>query len=68
MRSSASTCFNAACASASPGRARSAAPKALRARCFDAGCDDFVTKPIDRPKLFAALDRQLAARKPTTRS
>jgi signal transduction histidine kinase/CheY-like chemotaxis protein len=31
----------------------------LRARCFEAGCDDFATKPIDRPKLFAALDRQL---------
>ncbi len=40
----------------------------LRARCFDAGCDDFATKPLDRPKLFAALDRQLAARKSTLRS
>ena len=36
----------------------------LRARCFEAGCDDFATKPLDRAKLFAALDRQLANAKP----
>jgi CheY-like chemotaxis protein len=26
-----------------------------RQRCLDAGCNDYLTKPIDRPKLFAKL-------------
>lgn len=30
-----------------------------RARCLAAGIDDCITKPIDLPKLLAAIDRQL---------
>jgi signal transduction histidine kinase/ActR/RegA family two-component response regulator len=35
-----------------------------RQGCLDAGCDDFATKPIDRPRLFAAIDRLIAPAKP----
>jgi CheY-like chemotaxis protein len=31
-----------------------------RDRCIDAGCDDYVTKPIDRRQLFAAMRANLA--------
>lgn len=35
-----------------------------RQKCFDSGCDDFATKPIQRPQLL----RQLAARMTTRRA
>ena len=31
-----------------------------RARCLQAGCDDYLPKPIDRDKFFATLNRHLA--------
>ncbi|MBN1950971.1 MAG: PAS domain S-box protein [Bacteroidales bacterium] len=33
-----------------------------RQRCFDAGCDDFVTKPINISELFLKIDQWLASR------
>jgi CheY-like chemotaxis protein len=33
-----------------------------RERCLEAGMDDYVTKPICRDELLAALERQLAHR------
>jgi len=35
-----------------------------RQGCLDAGCDDFATKPIDRSRLFEAIDRLIAPAKP----
>ncbi len=32
------------------------AMKEDRDRCLEAGCNDFCTKPVDRPKLFATID------------
>ncbi len=37
------------------------AMKGDRHKCFDAGMDDYVSKPIDRKKLYAAIRRCLAA-------
>ena len=34
-----------------------------RSRCLAAGCDDFATKPIDRPRFFALVRRHLGAAK-----
>lgn len=28
-----------------------------RARCLEAGCDDYATKPVDLPSLVAAIER-----------
>ncbi len=33
-----------------------------RAKCLAAGCDEFLTKPIDRSKLVAMVDRYLEPR------
>jgi signal transduction histidine kinase/AmiR/NasT family two-component response regulator len=32
------------------------AMKEDRDRCFEAGCNDFCTKPVDRPKLFSIIE------------
>jgi signal transduction histidine kinase/ActR/RegA family two-component response regulator len=37
-----------------------------RAACLDAGCDDFLAKPVDRAKLIAACARWTTASRPTT--
>ncbi len=33
-----------------------------RAACFAAGCDAFLSKPIDRPRLYATIGQLVAAR------
>ena len=33
-----------------------------RQKCLDAGCDDFATKPIEKPRLWAAIRGQLQRR------
>ena len=33
--------------------------RASRLRGIEAGCDEFLTKPVDLPKLLAAIERQL---------
>ena len=35
-----------------------------RAKCFQAGCDDYETKPIDFPRLLAKMQHYLAMMKP----
>ena len=35
-----------------------------RAKCFQAGCDDYETKPIDFPRLLAKMQRYLASERP----
>lgn len=37
-----------------------------RAACLDAGCDDFLAKPVDRAKLVAACARWTTASRPTS--
>jgi len=38
-----------------------------RERCIDAGCDDYATKPVDRAKLIALIERYLTKREAAIR-
>ena len=44
------------------------ASAADRERCLTAGCDDFVTKPVDRAQLLRAIDRYVGSPSRTTTS
>ena len=33
-----------------------------RQRCMQAGCDDFITKPVNITELYAKIDKWLVAR------